>query len=63
MGELTPEEAAAQPTMCAPTNPGLFSPTLPQLSSTAPATPATPEPAFDGIVPVDPSTGIEENGE
>ena len=60
MGELTPEEAAAQPTMCAPTNPGLFSPTLPQLATTAPAAPATPEPAFEGIVPVDPSTGINE---
>lgn len=60
MGELTPEEAAAQPTVCAPTNPGLFSPALPQLASTAPAEPEAAEPAFEGIVPVDPSTGLGE---
>ena len=59
MGELTPEEAAAQPTMCAPTIPSAFSPTLPQLASTAPPATEAAEPAFEGIVPVDPSTGIE----
>lgn len=57
-GTMTPEEAAAQPTVC---DSAFLNPTLPEIepATTAEEAPTAPEPAFEGIVPVDPNTGLE----
>jgi len=58
-GAMTPEEAAAQPTVC---DSAFLDPILPELDPalTAEELPTTPEPAFEGgIVPIDPNTGLE----